>query len=389
MPFLHDLIDRVTGQKLLSLREILIAFVSALVALTLITVISAKFLSGISVPFIIASMGASAVLLFAVPSSPMNHPWAVIVGHLSSALVGVICAQEIDSIQFAAPIASAIAILVMLYLRCLHPPGGATAMLMVLGGDEVHAAGYQFILTPIAFNIIILLGATLMIRFITQWMHSRDNSATSLEWVNELDTRRLLAPRLTLKDVASARAQLDTYIDVNDEELLQLLRLATHNTHQRRLGDLRCQALMLEEPRYAEFATPLEEVWGWFQQHHITAVPVIDRARRVIGIVTLNDFIHHASNFPQETLEERIKTLIKTLIKTTHKLTSDKAEVVGQIMTAPAITAQESTRVAELLPLLDNRHIHHIPIVDANHKLTGMLNRSEIVAILERDEGPL
>lgn len=360
MPFLHDLIDRVTGQKLLSLREILIAFVSALVALTLITVISAKFLSGISVPFIIASMGASAVLLFAVPSSPMNHPWAVIVGHLSSALVGVICAQEIDSIQFAAPIASAVAILVMLYLRCLHPPGGATAMLVVLGSDRVHAAGYQFILTPIAFNIVILLGAALVIRLVSQQLHPRDKSATALEWVNELETGRPLAPHLTLKDVASARAQLDTYIDVNDEELLQLLRLVTHNTHQRRLGELRCYELMLPEPLHAEFGSPLAEVWGWFEQHRLTAVPVVDRARRVIGIVTLNDFIHHAADFPQQSLEARIEALIHT----THELTSNKAEVVGQIMTTPVLTAQESSTVAELLPLLDNRHIHHIPIVE-------------------------
>lgn len=382
---LRDLIDRVTGQQQLSHREILFSFISALTALVLVAVVSKQFLAGFSFPFIVASMGASAVLLFAVPTSPMNHPWAVVAGHLSSAVVGVTCAQYIDSIQFAAPVAAATAILVMLYLRCLHPPGGATAMLIVLGGDKVHAAGYQFILTPIALNILILLCATLVIRLVTRQLRQRERSEMAIEWLNELEKGRPLAPRLTPEDIEAARARLDTYIDVKDEQLLQLLRLATHNIHQRRLGELRCRELMLAEPLCAEFGTPLEEVWGLFQQRHLTAMPVIDRARHVIGIVTLNDFIHHSAPFPQETLEERIKALVQT----TTKLTSEKPEVAGQIMTTPAITAQEETRVAELLPLLDNRHIHHVPIVDANSKLTGLLSRSEIVAILERDESPL
>lgn len=381
----RTLFDRVTGQQPLSHREIVLSAVSAVVALLLITFVSKKFLSGFDLPFIVASMGASAVLLFAVPTSPMNHPWAVAGGHLSSALAGVICAQYIGSIEIAAPIASATAILVMLYLRCLHPPGGATAMLIVLGSDEVHAAGYQFILTPIALNVMILLGATLAIRALTRKLRLHDQNEKTLQWLNEMERGRPLAPHPTLEDIGAARARFDTYIDVKDEELLQLLRLATHNTHQRRLGDLTCRELMLAEPLCTEFGTPLEEIWEQFQQHRLTAMPVIDRARHVIGIVTLNDFIHHAASFPQETLEERIAALVQT----THTLTSDKAEVAGQIMTGPAITAREEARVAELLPLLDNRHIHHIPIVDGNGKLTGLLSRSEIVAILEREESPL
>jgi CBS domain-containing membrane protein len=385
MPSLRDLIDRVTDRQQLSHHEMVLSAVSALIAITLITLISKKFLSGLDLPFIVASMGASAVLLFAVPSSPMNSPWAVVAGHLCSALVGVTCAQQIAAIEFAAPVACAAAILVMLYLRCLHPPGGATAMLIVLGSDQVHAAGYHFILMPIALNILVLLGATMAIRFITQQLRQHSRETATIEWLSGLEQQRPLAPRLTLEDIAQARTRLDTYIDVKDEELLQLLLLATHSTHQRRLGELRCQELMLAEPLHAEFATPLAEVWGWFQQHHLTAVPVVDRARRVIGIITLNDFIHHAANFPQETLEERIGALIRA----TPEVTSDKPEVAGQIMTSPVITAREESRVAELLPLLDNRHIHHIPIVDGNSKLTGLLSRSEIVAILERDDGAL
>ncbi|MDZ4262257.1 MAG: HPP family protein [Pseudomonadota bacterium] len=385
MPRLYAFINQMIGRQSLSHREIPLVAASALVALTLVAVISNRTLLAVDWPFIVASMGASAVLLFAVPSSPMNRPWALVMGHLSSAVVGVTCAQHIDSLVLAAPIAGATAILVMLYLRCLHPPGGATAMLIVLGDDHVHAAGYQFILTPIALNVLILLSAALVIRAITGALRQGETGEVTIARINKLEQRRTLAPRLTEADIVAARAQLDTYIDVQDEQLLQLLRLATHNTHQRRLGDLRCQALMLPVPLCAEFGTPLAEVWGWFQKHHLTAVPVIDRARHVIGIITLHDFIHHAAGFPHATLEERIAALIKT----TPELTSDKPEVAGQIMTTPVVTAQQDACVAELLPLLDNRHIHHIPIVDANDKLSGLLSRNEIVVLLERDEAPV
>jgi len=320
-----------------------------------------------------------------VPTSPMNHPWAVVAGHLSSAVIGVTCAQHIGAPELAAPIAGASALLVMQLLRCLHPPGGATAMLIVLGSDQVHAAGYHFILAPIALNILVLLCATLAISFILRQLRQHGEGAATIAWLSELEQQRPLAPRLTLEDVKAARTRFNTYIDVKDEELLQLLRLATYSTHQRRLGELCCQELMLAAPLHAEFATPLAEVWGWFQQHHLTAVPVLDRARHVIGIITLNDFIHHSAPFPRETLEERIGALIQA----TPEVTSSKPEVAGQIMTTPAITAKERAKVAELLPLLDNRHIHHIPIVDNNNKLTGLLSRSEIVAILEREEGPV
>ena len=385
MPPLRPLINKLTSRQQLSHHEILIIAISTLAALALIVLISKQLLSGLALPFVVASMGASAILMFAAPSSPMSHPWAVAAGHFVSATVGVVCLNSFGTPLIAAPIAVTLSILLMLYLRCLHPPAGATAMLIALGGEQIRAAGYQIILTPIVLNIVILLCAAAMIHHITRQQRQRIHRAKTIQWINELEAGRPLAPRLALDDVVAARTQLDTYIDVEDEALLQLMRLAVHNTHQRRLGGLCCRDLMLPEPISAEFGSHLDEVWELFQQHHLTAVPVIDRARRVIGIVTLNDFIHHAAHFPQATLEERIKALVRR----SEGPTSDKAEVAGQIMTSPAITAREESRVAELLPLLDNGHIHHVPVVNAQNRLTGLLNRSEIVTILEQEESTL
>ena len=106
---------------------------------------------------IIASMGSSAVLLFAVPHGPLSQPWSVFGGHLVSAIVGVSCAKLIPDPMFAAAVAVALAIGAMHYLRCIHPPGGATALGAVVGGDVVHQMGYQFVLTPVMLNATTIL----------------------------------------------------------------------------------------------------------------------------------------------------------------------------------------------------------------------------------------
>jgi CBS-domain-containing membrane protein len=106
---------------------------------------------------IIASMGSSAVLLFAVPHGPLSQPWPVFGGHLVSALIGVTCVKLISDPMLAAAIAVALAIGAMHYLRCMHPPGGATALGAVLGGDAVHQLGYQFVITPVMLNAITIL----------------------------------------------------------------------------------------------------------------------------------------------------------------------------------------------------------------------------------------
>ena len=97
----------------------------------------------------LASMGASAVLLFAVPQGVLSQPWAVLGGHLLSALIGVSCQQLFPGEAWTAALAVGLAVGAMHYLRCIHPPGGATALAAVIGGADVHALGYQYVLTPV------------------------------------------------------------------------------------------------------------------------------------------------------------------------------------------------------------------------------------------------
>ena len=108
-------------------------------------------------PLLMAPIGASAVLLFAVPASPLAQPWSILGGNCVSAVVGIAAAQLIDWPLLAAAIAVGGAIIAMSVLRCLHPPGGAVALTAVIGAPHFTETGYAFALSPVFLNSALLV----------------------------------------------------------------------------------------------------------------------------------------------------------------------------------------------------------------------------------------
>ncbi len=112
---------------------------------------------------LLGSFGASAVLLFAIHDSPYAQPRNLIGGHLLAALVGVACQQWLPlPVWLNAALAVSLAIAAMQLLRVLHPPGGATALLAVIGGPKVHALGFGYVLSPVLVSALIMLGIALL-----------------------------------------------------------------------------------------------------------------------------------------------------------------------------------------------------------------------------------
>mgnify|MGYP003681895389 CR=1 FL=1 len=147
----------------MSNREVVVSIAGAFVATLLASFFSYTILSAEQTPIILASTGASAMLIFGVPHSPVSQPWHLVGGHLVSAIVGVTCQKLILNPILASSIAIAFAMLCMHYLRCMHPPGGATAVTAVIGGEQVEALGYAFVLLPVFFNAIILLSIAMAV----------------------------------------------------------------------------------------------------------------------------------------------------------------------------------------------------------------------------------
>lgn len=175
-----------------------------------------------NIPFLVAPMGASAVLLFAVPASPLAQPWSIIGGNIVSATVGVACANWIADPVGAAALAVSLAICAMFALRCVHPPSGAVALTAVLGGPAVHALGYRFVAEPIALQSAMLLFTAIVYHAATghRYPHvaqasSGKGTATSAPAPSEGFTRA------DLEAVLSRRSEL---LDIDTDDLESLLR---------------------------------------------------------------------------------------------------------------------------------------------------------------------
>lgn len=137
--------------------EIFISTLGAFVAIVFIVLVSDWWLEGDDVPLLVASMGAAAVLLFAAPRSTMSQPWPLIGGHLVSATIGVTCALYIPELIWAAALAVSGAMLAMHLTRSLHPPGGAAALVAVVGGESIQSLGYAYVAVPVGLNALLML----------------------------------------------------------------------------------------------------------------------------------------------------------------------------------------------------------------------------------------
>ena len=109
--------------------------------------------------FLIGSFGASAVLAYGAPQAPFSQPRNIIGGHCISAIVGVSVYLLLgDAGIFACPLAVSLAIVAMQLTDTVHPPGGATALIAVIGGSTIHDLGYWYVLCPVALGACIMVG---------------------------------------------------------------------------------------------------------------------------------------------------------------------------------------------------------------------------------------
>ena len=138
-------------------KELLISAIGAFIAVVIAGFFSNVILQSTNSPLIIASAGASAMLMFGLPHASVSRPWNLIGGHTVSAIAGVTCFYLITNTLLATSIAIPLALIAMHFLKCIHPPGGATAVTAIIGGEAIHQLGYAFVIMPIFFNSLILL----------------------------------------------------------------------------------------------------------------------------------------------------------------------------------------------------------------------------------------
>lgn len=209
-----------------------IAALGALLSIVTVALVSLSVVDGMGAGLIIASMGASAVLLFVVPHGALSQPWPVLGGHLLSALVGVACREAVPLPWLAAALAVSLSILLMQYLRCVHPPGGATALVAVIGGAQIEALGFSYVLHPVLLNVSGMLLVALLFNNLFPWrrypafLSHRKQPAAIARAERQLE--------LTQEDFEAAMHKLNTFVDISAEDLIELVDLARQHAEEQR-----------------------------------------------------------------------------------------------------------------------------------------------------------
>ena len=208
----------------ISARENLLSLVGGFLGILIVLLGSIQLLGPGAAAYIVPSMGASAVLLFASPHVPFAQPWNVLGGHLLSAIVGVACWQWIPDLLIAASASVGLAIGAMYFARCIHPPGGATALAFVIGPEPLHQLGYAYVLNPVLLNTLLILLVALTFNAPFRWRRY----PAHLHAGSQPDTRASEAyPPINHEDFVYALSQIDTLVDIDERELLTIYALAT------------------------------------------------------------------------------------------------------------------------------------------------------------------
>ncbi|MDR5739450.1 MULTISPECIES: HPP family protein [unclassified Caballeronia] len=320
-----------------------------------------------AIPFLIAPMGASAVLLFAVPASPLAQPWSIIGGNLVSAIVGVTCAALIHDPVDAAALAIALAICAMFALRCVHPPSGAVALTAVLGGPSIHALGYGFVLAPVAIQSFALLGSAIVFHALTGHRYPH---------VAQVAPKTPDAASFLRADLEAVLARRSEMLDIDPDDLEALLRETQLQAYARRFTEFACADIMSRGVVAVSPETTAQEALSLLLKHRVKALPVIDATRRVIGIVTRADIAPALRATPRSGFARAVERIMRDASATPPR--------IAALMTTDVCTVDARTAIAELVPMFADFGHHHIPVVDGHERLVGMITETDLISGLYR-----
>ena len=219
--------------------EKIISAIGAMLGIMVTYYVSRNLIGTEGATSLFPSMGASAVLVFALPHGKLSQPWPLIGGHLLSAAAGVTCHQFIPNIYLAAGLAVAGAVALMHFLKCIHPPGGATALSAVIAGPPVYDLGYQFLLSPILVNVIIILIFAILFNSFFPWR--RYPSAAMMRFTETPQMQQQNAGKYLIdkRYIEDALKKMDLFVDVTADDLQRLMQLAWMEAEKHRLSPQR------------------------------------------------------------------------------------------------------------------------------------------------------
>lgn len=351
-----------------SLREAVRAGAGSALGLGLVGLVLAT--SGVDLRtglFLIAPFGASAVLLFGAPNSPLAQPWSAVVGNTVSALAGVAVTLLVSPGQLRIPLAVGAAVMAMVACRAVHPPGGAVAMTAGLSPDLIGALGFRFALAPVAVGTIALVVLAAVYARLTgrRYPYRRFDDESSA-------TARIGLDENELTDILDRYSQS---LNLGVADLARLigaaeLQAAGHRAGPLVAGDVMSRGLVTVGPD-----STLTDLAQIFDTHRFTSLPVVTRGGRFLGVVFQ---LHLVSRLRGGSARRGSDRRFGRLLRRDGTVLT-----AADVMDTTLPFAAPDTPVTALLPMLADSGCDAVPVLDGD-LLVGIVTQTDLIAALAR-----
>ncbi|WAC56615.1 HPP family protein [Gordonia sp. SL306] len=316
--------------------------------------------------YLIAPFGATAVLIFAAPSSPLAQPWPAVVGNTLSAVIGVGVTLLVPIAFARVALAVGLAVAAMILVRAVHPPAGAVAMTAALSPDAIHALGFRFAVTPVA------LGTALLV--VVAIVYAR---ATGRHYpLRRFDPEPPPVERLGLSEdeLTGILARYRQSLNLGVADLARLigaaeLQATAHRVAPADAGDVMSRDLVTVGPE-----TSLADVAELFRVHGFTSLPVVRPSGEFAGVVFQ---LHLAVRLRDPASDRRGERFLGRW--TNRRMALCAADVMATDLPFAAV----GTPVAAMLPMLSDGHSAAVPVLDGA-RIVGIVTQTDLIAALAR-----
>lgn len=327
--------------------------------------------------YLIAPFGATSVLIFAVPSSPLAQPWSAIVGNTVSAFAAIIVCYYITEPALCVALAVGLAITVMILLRALHPPGGAVAMTAALNPEAIREAGFWFALSPVAFGTVLLVLVAVIYASVSdrrypfrQFEEKNTHGTTDHEPAERLG--------LSEEELTDILTQYRQSLNLGVEDLSRLIAAAELQAAGHRTGPLTVSDIMSRDLVTVGPDTALHEVADLFRRHGFTSLPVVEDDDRFLGVIFQLHLIRKAGE-DAFGANSGLGTAMTQFLRPERGV----AARAGEIMDVTGPRAVPDKPISALLPQMADGSCDAVPVLD-HDRIVGIVTRTDLIAALAR-----
>ncbi|MTH77039.1 CBS domain-containing protein [Paracoccus aestuariivivens] len=327
--------------------------------------------------YLIAPFGATSVLVFAVPNSPLAQPWSAVVGNTSAAVIGVLCCMLVPDPALRIALAVGLAIVAMIPLRAIHPPAGAVAMTAAQNPEAIGKLGFWFALAPVAAGTLILIVVGVAYARAT----GRNYPFRQFDDPSSHGTADHAAPErlgLSKDELAGILQRTRQSQNVGVEDLSRLIGAAELQAASHQAGPLTAGMVMSRDLVTVGPETHLDQVADLFRDHGFTSIPVVEEGDKFLGIIYQIDLIRRA-RADAFSFDQGFGKSMSALVRRDRKF----PVLAGEVMRRNVPNAKIDSGAYALLPLLAGGGCDAVPILHRG-RIRGIVTQTDLLSGLAR-----